>query len=193
MDKLVDYACTVCFVEFQAGDHGVIACPKCQKPHTVSLQSVLVEFFGEDWRKCGPIKPNDYYTAWIFAHVDQQTKGYGQCEQVTAAMVQAFPELERRKGIIRTLCWGERTHWWCRTAGGAIVDPTAGQFPGHSTQPSRLVAKAIYEDMSDCTDEELADRVPSGVCANCGTPVFHGDSFCSTACQNATLRYLNSI
>ena len=50
------------------------------------------------------------YRDWITQHV--QGDGYGQCAEVTQAMVIAFPELRQVRGHVFDALWGERAHWW---------------------------------------------------------------------------------
>ena len=114
------------------------------------------------------------YEAWIKGNA--KGDGYGKCHEVCVAMKTAFPELRLAKGFFHC-AWGARQHWWLITPDGHVVDPTRAQFPGLGG----------YEELRD---DELEDRVPSGVCMDCGDPVYHGDTFCSPKCEAATRAYL---
>ncbi len=131
----------------------------------------------------------DNYTQWIAQNVGED-KGYAKCQEICQAMQEAFPELTMRKGIFHSVLWGERTHWWLRAPCGRLVDPTGRQHPDGLLLPTDTTK---YEDLTDATPEHLATRVPTGVCADCGDPVFNDDSFCSEACKRATLAYLDSV
>lgn len=117
------------------------------------------------------------YADWIARNVEGS--GYGKCAEATTAMVEAFPELRRARGFYHDPLWGKRTHWWCVAPDSSVVDPTAAQFPSRGAFE--------YEEL---LEQELADSAPTGVCHDCGSPVFKGASFCSTKCSEATRRYL---
>ena len=135
------------------------------------------------------------YMAWIRKNVE--TDGYGRCMEVSQAMSEKFPELEVRKGFFNCTAWGRRAHAWCRFRHGIkgcecpyqIVDPTGKQHPTGKHFPN---TDAFYEDLTDCTEDELLDRVPSGVCMNCGEPVYRMDQFCSKGCENAVVAEFNA-
>jgi len=125
------------------------------------------------------------YTTWIESYEhDCWTHGHtvkGTCSSATEDMVDDFPELRRARGFVYCSA-GRYQHWWCVTEDGDVVDPTASQFmldEGH---------KLLYEELDDATVELI---IPSGVCADCGGDVFHGDSFCSVECESNTIKYLN--
>lgn len=126
------------------------------------------------------------YAEWIDLNVEGD--GYGRCEDVCTTMQAAFPELELRKGFFFSVAWGRRQHWWLRTADGRIVDPTSLQHPDGATFPA---SAAQDQDLTDATDEEMRDKVPSGVCMDCGDPVYRGATFCSESCEAATMVYLD--
>ena len=128
------------------------------------------------------------YVAWIAEHVGAD-KGYAKCVELTEAMQKAFPELQRRKGFFHSDVWGQRSHWWMRTPAGDIVDPSGCQHPDGYHFP--LDNARQYEDLTDCTDEEMQDRVPSGVCMECGEPVYRGANTCSSECADAAHREFN--
>jgi len=129
----------------------------------------------------------DAYKVWIDQNVNDDN-GYGKCDELTRRMVKAFPTLTRRKGFFHSVFWGRRQHWWCRDEGGDIVDPTARQHPDGICFPK---SDEAYEDLTDCTDDELAERVPSGKCMDCGAEVYGGKRFCNSACERATLAMMN--
>lgn len=118
---------------------------------------------------------NKYYS-WILKFV---TKAYGRCEQYSKEMQKEFPELILCKGFYYCPYWGRRQHWWLKTETGEIVDPTYMQFPS--------VGLGKYEEISD---DELEDKVPSGVCLECGDPVYRGKTFCSKTCETLTVQSL---
>lgn len=146
------------------------------------------------------------YGRWLRKNV--KSDGYGDCEKIAKAMAAAFPELEVRKGLYRCYAWGERGHWWCRFRHEIegvedpwqIVDPTVGQFPSgwnkHRSagrRPKHFPDGATsYEDLTNASDKELARMLPSGVCVNCGEPVFNEDTVCSATCGDSYMKYINS-
>ena len=114
------------------------------------------------------------YAQWIKDNVKET---YGQCGNVTLSMQQAFPELRRVRGRVVDACWGVRNHWWLM-AGDVVVDPTAAQFP--------CLVSSTYEELED------GDRIPSGLCADCGEVTYDGEEFCNDTCADSYVRYLNS-
>ena len=129
------------------------------------------------------------YQAWVIENVNQETHGYGKCEEVVLKMAQSFPELKPRRGWFYCMSWGRRGHWWLLDPNGRIVDPTGKQHPTGSlfTEPEN---QERYEDLTDKTDKEMAEIVPTGVCAECGDPVYRGASFCNNSCEAATMNYM---
>ena len=123
----------------------------------------------------------DAYRAWIDAYVASQPNGFvrGKCDKATQMMVEAFPELRRVAGFAH-VSWGRDQHWWCVAPDGTIVDPTASQFQG---------GLADYEELDLDKDQ---DRIPTGVCMDCGDDTYGGKTFCSDICERATLNYLNT-
>ncbi len=121
------------------------------------------------------------YAAWIEAYVSAQPDRFvrGKCAEATAAMIEAFPELRRAMGFAHCT-WGRDQHWWCVAPDGSIVDPTIEQF----------LSVCSYEEI-DPNDPEALRGVPTGVCMDCGGDVYEGKTFCSEACERATLAYLN--
>lgn len=115
------------------------------------------------------------YEAWINSWLSVN-EAYGGCDKATREMVKEFPELRRVAGYYHCVLWGRRTHWWCVTEDGEVVDPTASQFPSKG--------KGWYEEVTDFSE------FPTGVCMDCGDPVYHGDTFCSPECETATRLYL---
>jgi len=133
----------------------------------------------------------DQYQTWINANVGKNN-GYGECDHVCKKMIEAFPELRLRKGFFHSGFWGERGHWWLLSACGLIVDPTGKQFPDGLSFPSEEFVKEYYEDLTDVSEDELADRVSTGPCYQCGDPCFHGDMTCSERCTQKTHAEFNS-
>jgi len=115
------------------------------------------------------------YQDWIDRNVDS---GYGECAEVTQAMADQFPELQRVRGHYYCFSWGERAHWWLTDAAGAIVDPTARQFPSRG--------KGAYVPWVEGEPE------PTGICPNCGEYVYDGGTVCSDACSNAYVAFINA-
>lgn len=120
---------------------------------------------------------NEQYQAWIDANVPNKEAAYGKCAEVTLAMQSAFPELRRVRGFYHCPIWGRRTHWWLQD-GDEIVDPTSKQHPSNGI--------GQYQEVKDETE------IPTGVCADCGEPVYNGDYFCSNECELKTVAYLNT-
>ncbi len=114
------------------------------------------------------------YQDWITENVKDD--GYGQCREVTEAMVAAFPELTRVRGHYYCWQWGEREHWWLVDPSGEIIDPTERQFPskGHGE----------YVPWPEGAPE------PTGMCPNCGGYSYDGNTCCSDRCSNAYLAYI---
>lgn len=70
----------------------------------------------------------DEYVTWIKAYIDRMDgKLLGRCKDAVEEMAKAFPELTKVPGHVYT-DWGMRGHWWCKTADGEVIDPTAKQF-----------------------------------------------------------------
>ena len=118
------------------------------------------------------------YEEWIAQYVDRYATVLGKCAAATTEMCAAFPELKRVAGHVYPLGWGRRAHWWCVTPDGAIVDPTAAQFPGG--------------DAFEYEPWEPGSPVRVGRCMNCGEDIMAypekleealgGASFCDDAC-----------
>jgi len=122
---------------------------------------------------CKDIAMKQEYRSWISEHVEAD--GFGKCRETTQAMIEAFPELRRVRGHYYCAIWGEREHWWLETEDGKIVDPTAEQFP------SRGFGEYIEWDESQ--------RLPTGMCPNCGGYAYDGNTCCSDACSAAYAAY----
>ncbi len=119
------------------------------------------------------------YAKWIANKLAiADNNGYGLCADWTAEMVAAFPELTRVRGHYYCAGWGEREHWWCTTADGTIVDPTAQQFPSKG--------RGHYEPWDETQPE------PTGMCPNCGGYCFGGSSVCSDRCEHEYIAYLDN-
>lgn len=115
------------------------------------------------------------YAAWIVANV---TEPYGRCAEETTRMVGIFPELRRVRGHYYCSVWGERTHWWLVAPDGAIIDPTADQFPS--------AGAGVYIEHVEGNPE------PTGRCPNCDGYIWDGGVVCSDACARAYERYIMS-
>jgi len=89
-------------------------------------------------------------------------------------MVAAFPELKRVRGHYVT-GRKEYPHWWCVTAEGTVVDPTAAQFDG---------LPGFYEPHVEGSPE------PTGKCPNCGGYVYDGGTVCGDACALSYAAYV---
>jgi hypothetical protein len=107
---------------------------------------------------------NEYYH-WVDENVPA---AYGKCAAVTLNMQQMFPELERVRGHYCCWVWGRREHWWLVAPDGAIIDPTASQFPSKGN--------GEYIPWQEGAEE------PTGICMNCGDYVY-SDLFCSKRCE----------
>jgi len=112
------------------------------------------------------------YQQWIDALPERVT---GQCAEHTLAMQAQFPELVRVRGHYDCPIWGEREHWWLKTAEGEIVDPTAKQFPtkGHGE----------YKEWDETQPE------PTGMCPNCGGYAYDNKTCCSDKCHREYVAY----
>jgi hypothetical protein len=107
------------------------------------------------------------YAEWIAANV--QDDGYGQCEEVTLRMAEAFPELRRVRGHYYDLAWGQRGHWWMVDASGKVVDPTVAQFPSKG--------RGFYDEWDESRPE------PIGECYQCGAYIYEGAG-CPNECDD---------
>ncbi len=111
--------------------------------------------------------PNPF-AQWIAENVGET---YGTCGEVTALMAVQFPELTRVRGHYFCLAWGQREHWWLKTATGEIVDPTAGQFPSKG--------RGVYTEWNE------GDEEPTGKCMNCGDYCYREELCCCASCEQA--------
>ena len=80
------------------------------------------------------------HAAWIATWLAANDP-YGACRAACDAMLLAFPELRLVRGHYLCPLWGDREHWWLVDPGGAIVDPTAAQFPTRGHAPVRGVGR----------------------------------------------------
>lgn len=96
------------------------------------------------------------YADWIEMYLDRYDgRPVGLCGSATAEMVLKFPELRRVAGFVYTNR-GECEHFWCTTAEGEVVDPTAKQF----------------EWISAYVPWQPGDEVRVGACMNCGEGIY---------------------
>lgn len=116
------------------------------------------------------------YAEWIAREVPDHAAAYGNCAEVTARMVEAFPDLRRVSGFYHCWAWGRRQHFWCVTNVGEVVDPTARQFPS--------AGAGDYQEVTNPSE------VPTGVCMDCGADVYEGATFCDDECERRTRAYL---
>lgn len=106
----------------------------------------------------------------------------GRCKYAAEEMAAVFNELRVVRGHVE--CpepWGRRGHWWCVTADGEVVDPTAGQFT------SGILS---YEEYVDGAPVRL------GKCMDCGEPIWGPADrgrqvFCDASCSDSYAAYLN--
>lgn len=97
------------------------------------------------------------YAAWIADYAQARPSLTGKCAAATKEMAAAFPELTRVAGWAHLEGGGSPEHWWCVTADGTVVDPTAGQW---STPVER------YEAFKP------GGTVRVGRCMNCGWDIY---------------------
>ena len=95
------------------------------------------------------------YRVWIDENVAQSL---GLCKTHCESMMLVFPELKIVRGHYICMIWGEREHWWLLDEDGAVVDPTAQQFPSKGGGVYLLWIEG--------------EREPTGRCANCGQYVY---------------------
>jgi hypothetical protein len=115
------------------------------------------------------------YALWIESNVSTKGHAWGACSVMTAAMTGAFSELRRVRGHYLCTAWGPREHWWCITPDGAIVDPTAHQFPSARKYPGSV--DGVYQELPADAPE------PIGQCMCCGDYCWEGTSPSSNACS----------
>lgn len=124
---------------------------------------------------------NSQYAAWI-ARFTSGCSTLGKCHLAAVEMVSAFPELRLARGHVNDAHWGKRGHFWCVAPDGAIVDPTASQFP----------ALMEYEEWKS------GDEVRVGRCMNCGEDIWrpmtsldqppNNETFCDDDCYRDMAR-----
>jgi hypothetical protein len=124
------------------------------------------------------------YAAWIAEHCQGVVAGF--CHSASEAMKKAFPELILCRGYYMSDIDGSRAHWWLKTPGGEIVDPTVHQFMAGR--------EGSYEEY------KLEDHgpLPIGKCMNCGDEVYASDnppasSMCSQECLDSFDRHLKEV
>ena len=129
------------------------------------------------------------YQVWIDTNWPE-THTYGHCEEAAHNMALEFPALRLVRGHYHCPIWGKRQHWWCETAEGTVIDPTASQFPSKGVMGS-------YEEAEEHT------MVRIGCCAFCGEDIMAPLSeveagrvthptVCSKACGEAFTAHLNA-
>jgi hypothetical protein len=120
------------------------------------------------------------YARWMADYVTSvggHKKTHGKCGAATTSMVEAFPELRAVYGHIET-SWGRRSHWWCVTPDGDVLDPTIGQFDALFGE---------YEELLEGDDERL------GKCMNCGDEIWgpRGQDICNCICSRRCAEVFN--
>jgi len=121
------------------------------------------------------------YETWIADYLKRVKNPFARCLEACDEMKAAFPELTTVRGHILDLRWSRRSHVWLTTTDGAIVDPTASQFP------------ALYE-YEPWTPDSL---VRLGKCMECGAEIWGKvesldveppmKSVCGDACERALM------
>lgn len=128
------------------------------------------------------------YAEWIAAYVARMNGHLlGRCLSATREMKLRFPELTIVCGHVEVPHWGRRGHWWLTAPDGAIVDPTAFQFP------------AILEYIP-WTPVEL---VHVGKCMECGEKIWRRvetldgipkhETFCGSACEREYISHVEHL
>jgi hypothetical protein len=115
---------------------------------------------------------DDQYTHWISEHYPTTESASLQCAEATLALVRAFPELRRVRGHAMVGV-NLRSHWWCVTPSGDVIDPTAHQW---TTVP------VFYEPLPDDAKE------PHGRCLHCGDLLFRSNGAGAFFCENCNPR-----
>lgn len=96
----------------------------------------------------------------------------GRCRELAEAECAADPTLRLVRGHYFCPLWGRNEpHWWCERPNGAIVDPTAMQFPSGGL--------GFYEEFDGICE-----------CSNCGKEIHESEAsfesnyvFCSYKCH----------
>lgn len=125
------------------------------------------------------------YSFWIVEYT-RNLDVFNMCSEGIAAMSQAFPELQARRGWVDVPGVGERPHWWLVTPDGVVVDPTARQFtdkPG-DTLPNGVRRAAYYGGAGILGYREVDEaNPPIGKCMNCGGTCFKNTAPCYYVCS----------
>lgn len=122
------------------------------------------------------------YAGWIVDYVARHDGNvYGCCQEAAEEMRREFPELVEVRGYVHC-SWGKRGHFWLKTPGGEVVDPTRSQFPGPVT----------YNPWKP------GDEVDVGTCMNCGFTIWRSvqdldkvktESVCGPECEQELREY----
>lgn len=81
----------------------------------------------------------------------------GKCREMSEELVYKDPTLTLTRGWYHCPMWGKQPHWWVTDANGAIIDPTARQFPskGHGEYEEydgyiecEQCGKRVHEDIA---------------------------------------------
>ena len=117
------------------------------------------------------------YAEWIRAHVPSDPTG--RCAEITGQMAATFPELTRVRGHYRwTQDEAPWPHWWCVAPDGAIIDPTATQWPDGG--------------LGEYLPHDESQPEPTGKCPNCGGYCYEERYLCSPRCEREYLDYLRT-
>lgn len=117
------------------------------------------------------------YNEWIDSHVKSYEDAYGKCWQVCDLMLKEFQELILVRGHYYCSVWGEREHWWLKTADNKIIDPTKIQFPSFG--------------FGEYIELDNSEPQPTGKCPNCGEYCYNSDTMCSKVCETEYMSYIN--
>lgn len=125
------------------------------------------------------------YAVWIERYVRAyDDKIAGRCYGAAHQMQKDFPELTICRGYVKEL----GAHWWCKTAEGDVIDPTASQFHG----PRMVNAGVMILEYEEFSVEKHGPE-PIGKCMNCGDLCYKDTSpnsnVCSEACEKELVVY----
>lgn len=123
------------------------------------------------------------YKNWIDIYNKSHNIVSGFCLSASSLMIKDFPELILCRGYTTDLYYNKRTHWWCKTIDGEIIDPTVSQF-----FKDGIEFDLKYEEY----DEDLHGRLATGKCMDCGNYLYDDEQFCNDECEKATMDYLKT-
>lgn len=117
------------------------------------------------------------YAEWIAAKGLSWDKAYGKCHETSVEMQKVFPELILCRGWYQCPFSDEHEHWWLKTPGGEIIDPTAIQFPSKGN--------GVYREFVVGVDKEA-----KGKCPECGEYFYDESGFCCPEHERSYRAYL---